>query len=363
MTPRYYWIFVGSYTPAAEEGIHVLRLDAAEGTLERISGLAGVNNPSFLAVDGGRGLVFSVSETEGEGRVASCRFDRAAERLELVGSESTLGAHPCHLALDERGEWLIAANYSGGSVAVFPVAADGTLGPLSDLRRHQGRSVRDDRQSEPHPHSVNRAPGGAPWWLVPDLGKDRIIVYRLDSAAGKLVPHKEAAASPGSGPRHLAFHPALPYVYVINELSSTVTVYRFDARAGELTPIQELPTLPDDAGTDGEASTCAHIQLTADGALAYGSNRGHDSLAVFRVAADGSLRPLGHTPTHGRTPRNFCAVPAVDGGQYVLVANQDSDEIVLLKAAPGEGEGMPAATGVSLRLRKPVCLIPLAIDQ
>ena len=360
MTPRYYWIFAGSYAPAAEEGVHVLRFDAVKGTLERVGGLAGIDNPSYLAVDGSRGFVFTVSETADEGGVVGLRFDRVAERLSLGfgGARSTRGAHPCHLALDERGEWLVAANYSGGSVCVFPVAADGTIGPMSDFREHLGRSVRDDRQNRPHPHSVNRVPGCGSWWLVPDLGADRIVVYRLDSASGTLAQHGAAQSTAGGGPRHLAFHPAMQYVYVINELASTVTVYRFDASAGELARVQELSALP--YGVDGVRSTCAHIELSADGAFAYGSNRGHDSLAVFRVAADGCLQPLGHVPTHGRTPRNFTVIPAADGGRYVLVANQDSDEIVVLKA-PSD-EGIPVATGVSLRLRKPVCLVPLHMN-
>jgi 6-phosphogluconolactonase len=345
-----YDVFVGTYSPAAEPGIHWLRFDAGAGRLRRIASAAGTDNPSFLAVDEGRRLLFAVSETD-EGAVVSYRYDPDAGTIAELSRQPTCGAAPCYVSFDAAGSQLLLVNYSSGSVALYPVDADGTIGEIADRIQHSGSSVRHGRQEGPHPHSIVQMPGG-PHWLVPDLGTDTLYVYRHDREKKKLVLQAQARTEPGSGPRHAAFHPAEPYVYVIEELSSTIASYRYDGTEGTLTPVSIVRTLPD--GSTG-GNTCADIHFDATGAFLYGSNRGHDSIAVFRVLEGGELKPLGHVPTGGRTPRNFALVP---GAPFLLAANQDSDSIVVFRLSAETG--MPEPNGQALTVRKPVCLQVLA---
>jgi|HigsolmetaGSP12D_1036236.scaffolds.fasta_scaffold00401_9 6-phosphogluconolactonase len=340
-----YEIWAGTYSPAEREGIVRLRFDADRGSLERTGGTSGTDNPSFLAVDPARGLLFAVSETA-DGQVVSYRIDRSTGGLAEIGRQPSHGDAPCHLTLDPSGRWLLAANYGSGSVSVYPVAQDGAIGPIAGQAAHRGGSVNRQRQEGPHAHSVFPVPS-SPFYLVSDLGTDTIYTYRLNGDSGKLEPQAETKARPGSGPRHLAFHPRLPVVYSIEELSSTITVYALDARSGSLSPLQTVSALPE--GYAG-SNTCAEVQVSPSGAYVYGSNRGHDSIAVFRAGSDGRLAPAGHAPTGGRTPRHFALTP--DGG-WLLAANQDSDAIAVLKIGD---DGVPRETGTVCRVNRPVCL-------
>jgi 6-phosphogluconolactonase len=346
MAMTLYDVFVGTYSPAAEPGIHWLRFDAGTGRLMRIGGTAGIDNPSFLTVDEGRRLLFAVSETD-EGAVVSYRFDPASGTITELNRQPTYGSAPCYVSFDATCSRLLLVNYSSGSVALYPVHADGTIGEIADRIVHHGSGVRPDRQKGPHPHSIVKMPGG-PYWLVPDLGTDTLYVYRHDPEKKKLVLHGQVRTEPGAGPRHAAFHPTEPYVYVTEELSSTIASYRYDGTEGTLTPARIVRTLPDN---DTGGNTCADIHLDRAGSFLYGSNRGHDSIAVFRVLEQGELKPLGHVPTGGRTPRNFTLVP---GAPFLLAANQDSDSIVVFDLSAETG--MPEPNGHTLTVRKPVCL-------
>lgn len=340
------YVFVGSYAPAEAEGIHLYRFQAeGDGRLERISGYAGVVNPSFLTVDAARHRLFAVSETV-NGAVVSLRFDVQTGMIEEVNRQLTQGDDPCHLITDPSGKWLLLVNYSSGTVNVYPVAADGSLGALSDQIQHAGHSENPDRQETPHPHSINNIPGTS-YYLVPDLGLDQLIVYALDSEQGKLSQVSVTKTSPRSGPRHAAFHPSEPYVYVIHELTSEVEVFEINRTEGTLTSVQKLTTLP--AGFEGE-SWCAEIAMGASGTYVYGSNRGDDSLVVYRLETPSQLQPVGWSSTKGNIPRHFSVVPNTS---YVLAANQDSDNIVVMKL---DEQAIPAATGQEIHIAKPVCL-------
>jgi 6-phosphogluconolactonase len=235
-------------------------------------------------------------------------------------------------------------------VAVLPIGDDGRLEAASDVRQHHGSGADPERQEGPHAHSVTPDPSNR-FALVADLGLDRVVVYRLDLERGALLPHDAGTAvlPPVSGPRHLAFHPSARYVYVINELSSTLTSCAWDEAGGALRPIQSVSTLP--VGFSGR-SFCADVHVAPSGRFVYGSNRGHDSIAAFAVdPADGTLAALGHTPTQGRTPRNFAIDPS---GEYLLAANQDSDSIATFRL---DGEtGRLTATGHVARIPSPVCV-------
>jgi len=337
-------IIVGTYDSSEREGIHLVRLNAETGELRRMNGVSGAENPSFAAVHPSKTYVYAVSETA-EGAVVSYRYSSEGEMLTELNRQPTMGNDPCHLRVDASGRWLVAVNYSSGSVCLYPIEEDGSIGPLSDQAKHEGSSVRSDRQEAAHAHSIFPIPGTRDW-IVCDLGTDGLYVYRIDEEAGKLTLRRRFDSTPGAGPRHTAFHPALPIVYVVEELSCAVTAYEYRENACELVPLQTATTLPE--GFEGE-NTCADIHLTESGAYLYASNRGHDSLAAYRVLEDGSLEPLGHVSAGGKTPRSF----AVFGDSWLLSALQDSNRIVSFRIGT---DGIPSPTGHTLEIYKPVSL-------
>lgn len=339
-------IWVGTYSPADEEGIVRLRFDAGQGTLYRSGGTSGIDRPAFLAAAPGNRMLFAVSESTA-GHVVSYGIDPMSRNIAERNRMSSGGEIPCHLSLDPSGKWLLVANYKSGTVSVHPVMEDGTAGPSTDLAIHRGSSINVKRQEAPHPHSVYPIPSTS-CWLVSDLGTDTIYTYRLHPVSGKLTLIAEAKARPGTGPRHLAFHPALPIVYSIEELASSITVYALDPLDGSLAQLQTLSTLPD--GYTGRSS-CAEVVVSRSGLYVYGSNRGHDSIAVFRAAADGRLTPAGHAPSGGLTPRHIALTP---DGSHLLAANQDSNSVVVLKLDEG---GIPQPTGLDCSVYRPTCLV------
>ncbi len=337
-------VFVGSYAPATEEAITLYRYNAEEGTLDRTGGISGIESASFLAVDADRGLLFAVSETK-DGHVVSFRKQEDGTYTE-VSRQSSHGDYTCHLSLDASGEWLLAVNYMSGNVLVYAVSTDGKLSPATDEVKHEGSSVRTDRQEAPHAHSVFPVPD-TDLYLVNDLGTDTVVTYKLDRASGKLTKQAEMKAVPGAGPRHLAFHPTLPLVYVLNELDATVAVCTLDRTTGKLEQKQTISTLPDDFSGD---NLCAEIQVSADGKFVYASNRGHDSIVTLSIAADGSLSTVGFTPSGGKVPRNFTLSP---DGRFLLAANQESHLIAVLAI---QHNGMPQQSGHTCHVTKPVCV-------
>lgn len=347
-------LYTGSYATADEEGIKCYEFNPRSGAVSYVSGFSGIENPSFLALHSSGEFLYAVSETDRKegnlsGGVASFRITSSGGLVKLNEVPSG-GAAPCHIALDRTEQVLMAANYNGGNVSIFPLMADGSLGPMSCLRQHSGSGVNPARQKGPHAHSINPSPDNR-FALAADLGLDKVFVYRLDTEAGRLEVNTPAFArvSPGSGPRHLAFHPTRSVVYVINEIASTVTVFRYQPDEGALMEIQSVSTLPE--GFQDRNST-AEVVVSPDGKYLYGSNRGHDSIAVFVIDQDsGKLEPVQHRPTGGRTPRNFCLSP--DGG-YLLAANQRSGNMVVFPLDQATGKLLDPVDEVSLQA--PVCI-------
>ncbi len=352
--PRKVLVFVGAYTSGESEGISVLELDTASGALTPVSVTTDVRNPSFLALDPGGRFLYAVSEVgdfEGQptGGVVAFAIDRESGSLRRINARPSGGAGPCHLVVDQTGANVLVANYGGGSVAVLRVGPSGELVDTSAFVQHEGSSVNKRRQNAPHAHSINLDPSNR-FAYAADLGIDRVLVYRFDPASGLLDPTPaDGAVAPGAGPRHLAFHPSGRWAYVINELHSTVTAFERDAADGTLRELQTISTLPD--GFEGNNST-AEIRVHPSGRFLYGSNRGHDSIAVFAIdPARGTLTPVEHEPTQGRTPRNFNIDPT---GSFVLAANQRTDSIVVFRIDPTSGALEP--TGHQVRVPTPVCV-------
>lgn len=349
-------VYVGTYTRRGSKGIYIYRLDQTAGTLTPVGTASGVKNPSFLAVDPDRHYLYAVSEStqfDGKptGAVASFAIAPQTGQLTRINEQSSGGAGPCYVETDHAGKHVLAANYGSGSVVVLPILAAGGLGPATAFVQHHGASVHP-RQKGPHAHAIY-ADAHDRFVLVPDLGLDKLMIYRYDAQAGTLIPNPAMPAAeltPGSGPRHFAFHPNGKFGYVINELASTITAFRYDSDQGMLATLQTVSTLP--ANFDGK-NTTAEIVVSADGRFVYGSNRGDDSIAVFAVDAEtGKLKFVSRHKTEGRAPRNFAIDPT---GRFLLAANQDSDNIVVFKIDPTTG--MLTPTGHELQVPMPVCVL------
>jgi 6-phosphogluconolactonase len=351
---RELFVYVGTYTSGASKGIYLYRLDLADGSLKHSGTTEGVVNPSYLTLAPGRRFLYAVNEVEDfggakSGAVSAFAVERKTGALRFLNQQASKGGAPCYVTA-ESGRHVLVANYSGGNVAVLPVRADGSLGEAVDVEGGAGSGPNRERQESPHAHCVllDRANKFA---YSCDLGTDKVMVYRFDARAGTLSPNAPPSFStkPGAGPRHLAFHPKGHFAYVLNELDSTVTALAHDAARGTLREMQTLSALP--AGFDG-ANTGADIHLTPDGRFLYSSNRGHDSIAGFAVnPVTGRLRAVGHTPTGGRTPRNFVIDPS---GRFLLAANQKSDNIVTFRLDSQTGALNP--TGQTASVPSPVCL-------
>ncbi len=352
-------VYIGTYTdraPAGSKGIYAARFDQASGRLSTPTLVAELENPSFVAVSPDRRFLYAVSEvgaadTSGRktGFVAAYAIG-ADGKLTLLNRVPSNGADPCHIAVSASGRTVAVANYTGGSTVSFRVDHDGSLGAAT-TDQHVGHGPNTQRQEGAHAHSVNFAADDRVL-LSCDLGADRVYLYRHDDAKGRIAPRRPAsvAVEPGSGPRHLAIHPSTRYVYVINELTNTVGVFAWNPSAGTLVQRQTISTLP--VGTTIENST-AEIAVHPSGHFVYGSNRGHDSIAVFSVdARHGRLTALGHTPTGGKAPRNFTVDPS---GRWLLAANQLSDNINAFAIDPQKGTLTP--TGATLTIARPVCIL------
>jgi 6-phosphogluconolactonase len=272
-------------------------------------------------------------------------------KLTFLNKVESRGEMPTHLAVDGSGRMLLAVNYGSGSVAAFAIAKDGRLSEVTTFDQHQGSSVVKDRQDGPHAHAVVFSPDNR-FALVADLGLDEIFSYRLDPSKAAFTSNTPSftKVSPGSGPRHLVFHPNGKLLYANNEINSTVTAFAYDAAAGSLREVQTVSTLP--AGFRGNNST-AEIQTDAAGRFLYVSNRGHDSIAVFAIdPAKGTLTPVEHVSTRGKTPRNFSLDPS---GGYLFAANENSGTVVLFRVDANTGRLTP--TGEVLEVPSPSCVI------
>ncbi len=357
-----YWVFVGTYTSPTNPGIHLLQLDAGTGQVQYVGVAATIQNPTFLAVDAANKCLYAVGEIsrfEGKpaGAVSAFAIDRQTGSLKALGNQSSGGPGPCHVSLDRQNRNVLVANYGGGSVAVLPVNVDGSLKPASSFIQHTGKGPNPRRQEAPHAHGIYPAPSGDRV-LVPDLGLDKVLVYRLDTALGTLTPNDPPAGitAPGAGPRHIAFHPTRNLVYCVNELDSTVTTFAYDPTSGSLTATGNISTLP--AGFK-DPTTTAEIFVHPNGKFVYASNRGHDSIAVFEVdGSTGRLSAKGHTPTGGQQPRNFNIDPT---GRWLLAANQKTGNILVFGINSETGE--LKATGTELKAPSPVCLVFVPVSQ
>jgi 6-phosphogluconolactonase len=349
-------VHVGTYTDRGRrEGVYALRVDVATGAFRPVGSSAVGANPSFLALHPRRRVLYAVSEVgEFEGRPSGAL---GAFAIGAGGALSPLGAPrashggaPCHVSLDRSGRFALVANYGGGSVAALPIGDDGRLGDATAVVQHRGSGPNASRQQGPHAHWIMTDPSNR-WALATDLGIDRLLVYRFDDRAGTLAAAEPPAAAlaPGAGPRHVAFHPRAPFVYVVNELDTTVAAFRWDDARGTLAHVQTLPLL---AERPAAASYPADVHVAPSGRFLYASVRGDDSLVVLAIdGSAGTLTPVQRVPTGGAWPRNFGLDPS---GRLLLVGNQRSNSVVGFHVDQASGRLTP--TGHTAEVPSPACI-------
>jgi 6-phosphogluconolactonase len=350
-------LYIGTYTNTGKsQGIYVHEFDSATGKLTPLHIVKNVLEPSYLTISKDRKNLFAVNELvefEGKKSGAVSAFAIGADgNLQFLNQQPSLGGAPCHISISDNNKFVLAANYVGGNVSVYPIENDGKLGTSVDLEQHTGTGPNKSRQEAPHAHSILLSPDNR-FGFVGDLGIDKVMIYRFDDKTGKLTPNENQPyfqTKPGAGPRHFTFHPSGKFAFVINELDWTMTSFAFDNRSGTLKEIQTVPTLPTDASTVGV--TCADIHVSPDGKFLYGSNRGHNSIVSYKIDQNtGRLNYVEHTSTKGDKPRNFAIEP---NGKFLLVANQNSDSIVVFRIDQKTGKLQP--TKYKAEVPVPVCL-------
>jgi 6-phosphogluconolactonase len=358
------FVFFGTRGSGPGQGFSLAHFDTATGALTKPVFLLEATAPAFFVIHpDGRHLYVSnsINTFQGQpvGAVSAYAVDPATARLTLLNQQPSGGADANYVSLDATGRYLFVANYQGGNIAAFALKRDGSLGERTAFFQHTGSSVDPKRQTHAYAHSVVPDPTNR-FVLVADLGLDKVFVYRFNKKNGSLQPNNPpfAKVAPGSGPRHLAFHPNRRFLYVIEEMASAVAVFAWDSARGVLTELQTVSALPE--GYQG-VSACAEIQVHPSGKFLYASNRGHDSLAVFGVdAGTGRLTLIEHVPTQGRTPRNFAFDPTA---RWLLVTNHDSDNAMVFGIDQTTGRLTPKGTPIPVPL--PFCerFLPVRVGE
>lgn len=348
-------VYLGTYTGPKSKGIYVCELDSKTGKLTEPRLAAETVNPTFLALHPGGNQLYAVNEVskflgKDAGGITAFSIDEKSGSLTKLNEQHSGGPGPCHLVVDREGKCVLAANYGGGSCCAVGLNKDGSLGDVTSFFQHEAKPVPPGgKPRPPRGHSINVSPDNKLAFCA-DLGRDEVVIYNLDAAAGKLTKHDPPAGNcpEGSGPRHFSFHPTGKYAYAINESKRTITVFAFDAATGSLTELQTISTVPEGF----EKGSTAEVVVHPSGKFVYGSNRGHDSIAVFQVdAATGKLTAAGHQGEGIKTPRNF----NIDlTGKWLLVGSQSGDNVAVFQIDQTSGALTP--TGHKIELGAPVCI-------
>lgn len=347
------YVFIGTYTQkephvdGKAEGFYIYEMNLTSGELTHFATSPFLINPSYLAVSPEGKYVYAVNET-GEGKISAYKVDKEKKQIELINSVSSQGNSPCYISFDKTGKFIMVANYGSGTVALYPVNNDGSLAEATFTGKHEGKGP-TDRQTSPHAHMI-RTGINNPFVYAVDLGTDEVITYKLDTKNKLLVKTQAYKSKPGAGPRHIDFHPNSKWAYVVNELNGTIEACNVDAKTGALTNFQAISTRP--AGETRFAG-CADIHISPSGKFLYATNRGEiNNIAMFSVdEKSGKLKAIGHQPVKGKTPRSFAIDPS---GKFLLVANQDSDNMVVFEINASDGK--LTDTGIEARVPTPVCV-------
>jgi len=347
-------IFVSAFAAGDEGAIHAFRFDSKAGTLTPQHQTTDVEHPFFLVISPDGRFLYSIDTDKFGGTedefVAAYSIKGRSGKLARLNRQSAKGSASCYLDIDATGKTVVLANYSTGSVAALPVRKDGTLGKATSFVQHEGSSINPKRQKAPYAHSIEVSPDNR-FALAADLGIDKVMIYQLDAAKAKLTAGNAQAfvtVDPGSGPRHLTFHPDGKSVYLINELNNTVTYFKYASESGELASQQTISTLP--ADFDG-VSHCADLKITPNGKFLYGTNRGHDSVAIYEIGDDGRLTLVKIEPSLGKGPQNLFITP---DGKWLLCANMPGNNLIVFKI--DSKTGLITAHGDPISIKMPSCI-------
>lgn len=343
-------LYVGTFTGGESEGIYLCNFDAETGKLTSGKTFKGIDNPNFLKISPDRKYLYVATRPPAEieksgGYINSYKINQNGE-LQFLNKQVSHGNDPCHVDISADGKFVAIATYGGGSVSLFPVKSDGKLLPASSTINFTGSGPNKARQNDPHAHSIKFSPAGNQAFSA-DLGTDQLNIFRLEHQ--KLIPasQKFVKTDPGAGPRHFDFHPDGKFIYVINELNSTITVFQNENEVWK--KVQSVSTIPPGFSDD---NYCADIHVSSNGKFLYGSNRGHNSISFFKIDAETKkLDLISIVPSEGKWPRNFTLTK---NGKYMLVANQNSNNITVFKI--NQETGTPVFTGNELKIPAPVCL-------
>jgi 6-phosphogluconolactonase len=353
--PEKLHVFLGTYTEGESKGIYDYELDLKAGTLKKSGLAAETPGPSFLAISPNKRFLYAVNEVDTfkgkkAGSISGFSIDPHSGKLTAINQSTSGGPGPCFVTVDQTGRNVLVANYGGGSVCVVPINDKGELAAEpSAFVQHTGSSVNKERQSEPHAHSIYLDPSNR-FAIAADLGLDKLLVYRFDAQKGTLSPNlpPSAAIAPGSGPRHVAFHPNGKDAYVITEMLCTIEALSYNSQAGSFKTFQTVEVLPNGVR---KGDSGAEIEMHPSGKFLYASIRGANLIAIFSIGQDGKLKYLKSESTRGKTPRNFAIDPT---GQYLIAANQDSDSLALFRI--DANTGLLSAVGDVVHAPKPVCV-------
>ena len=364
-----YVVYVGTYTdkndpsnPATKsEGIYSFKTDSQTGAFTPISTTTDIKNPTFITIDDDQEYLYSVTETGVEsdnstGNIYAYKIDKQTAQLHFVNSQPTNGLGPCYISINSKDpKCVVTANYGSGSVALFPIFENGAVGTLSGFANHEGSSVNKDRQESPHAHFSDYfvVSKDETYIFSADLGADKLYLYKVETHTVELTLIREIKLHDGAGPRHLTYDNSKHFIYLLNELDSTVTIFDWTKNMEMIQTVTALPS-----GYTG-ISYAADIHISPSGNFLLASNRGDDSIAVFSIdKASGKIHIVGHTPTQGEHPRNFAIIDGAEKGiSVVFVANQDSNNIVTFILNEITGELTP--NGQITSVPAPVCIKPL----
>jgi 6-phosphogluconolactonase len=349
-------VFVSAFAPGEDGAIHAYGFDSKSGKLTLLKRTTDVENPFFMALSDDGKFLYSIHALKFGGdeneEVAAYKLDGRSGKLSLLNRQTSHGLASCYVDVDATGKTVVVSNYSSGDVASYPVRENGELGESVSYFKHVGASVDPKRQKGPNAHSIVISPDNK-FAFSADLGIDKIMIYQLEAATARLTPNDPASADlpPGSGPRHLTFHPNGKFLYAINEMGNTVSVFAYDSTKGTLTDLQITSTIPD--SFEGVTHT-ADLKITPDGKFLYGTNRGHDTIASYQIGDEGKLTLLKIVPSLGKGPQNLAITP--DGG-HLICANMPGNNVVVFKIDSESGD--LTSVGEPIEIPKPVCIMIL----
>ena len=343
------------------QGIYAFTFDRANQRLTPLQTVPSLESPTFLAIHPTKKYLYTVNRGKANiadqgGSVSAYGIDRTTGRLSGLGHKSSYGEGPCYVSVDKTGRYLAIAHYNEGNLTILSLFRDGQIGGVSDAKKYTGNSVNTERQESSHVHAAVFSPDNK-FLYVTDLGSDKIYIYKFNEADGTLQTPStpEVSVAPGAGPRHMTIHPDGKYLYLAEELTSTIGAFAVNDSTGSLTLLQDtVKSLP---ASFMETNSSADIHTAVSGKFLYMSNRGADIISIYTIGDDGKITLTGHQSTNGKTPRNFLIDPK---GEYLFAANQDSDTVIIFRINPKNGKLTPVGKPVSVP--SPVCLKMISLE-